>query len=264
MAINFLKEIIVSDLTFLFYVKNLKEPQKVTNNNMEIFSFIQSKNSMESPKIFEIILTHKDVFFELSYLEEEIKDSTAIDPISFAMKQKCIMYDATMAEIKTECKQMNISLQQIYFINSFVIRNPKQNPQLFQKEKKIFEKFIKELKATRLIYLKQIKPIYYLENLVKSISEWHEKFSANKISLSQSNIEEIEYLMQCATDDIKDKLTVFLAKIDNLNELKKSEVELYEEISKIIKKIIDEEKKKEFKLNRDNFIKLVLNLSSSY
>lgn len=149
----------------------------------------------------------------------------------------------------------------VYFFNSYVIRNP-QNEDCREKtnqELSIFLDFMKDIQKEITNFNSFIKPINCVARMLKLITTSYDKYANTNPVVKEDDLRKYVGDSESHLKTIEKMLLGFFQNFENKHELKKKNPLLYSEIKIIFKSHIQKEKAKELILDRELFIKSVLN-----
>ena len=202
------------------------------------------------------VFTFKDEFFIMKNLEQG-------DILNEKKKEKIKKLNGILQEFKNISVKSNIAIDQIYFLNSYLIRNPNTAKNQAQKEMMIFSRCFQEILKSISIYKEKIKPVYYYNSLSHLITDSYNKFSMTNKAIDPTVLIILYDYAENTKIAINTILKEFLANIEDPQKIKINEEKFYGEIESIINTHIKEEGGKETKFNRANFINLITDLSSN-
>ena len=235
-AYEALTSMIVSEMALLFYVKNMTHPEIMTQNIYKLFSFVEKFNSENPiPMLVSCIFTFKDRFLLPQNLEQE-------DNINESKKKKIERLNAIFKELQNISAGSNVSIDQIYFLNTYFMRNEGKYPDQAKKEMNIFFRCIQEINNSISIYKDKIKPVYYYKSLLHLITDSYNKFLKEKKTMSEQGLNLLLDYIEKSKISINVTLKEFLENIENPNEFKLYHPELFKKVEIIIMDHIKMEK----------------------
>ena len=246
-----LEQLIQNSIAYFVYVKDLCTAQTLIENFIKLLENFSKKNNDNQlePKYFSLVFTKKDQFFVQTNADRVTFNNSA-EVYQFKIRRLINILNKTESFLKDG----NIKIQRVDFLNLLFINKDYE-------ERQFFKQFILHLRSMEKNILYSKRPLFFLSSLIEMVdAHFQERLKNKRALIDNSTALKIESLMKKQLEEFETKLKKFFLHIQNLENWKEKENDVYEEIITLIKDRIKVEEKKEMKWSKKNFIELIVKL----